>query len=148
MTILDFVIRRAISKDIPAVMTLLHETDFIVQKTAYNSPQYFEQSVESGIFFVAEVAVSESKLVGLIHGELLIGHGGVIWYFVVSNEWRKCGIGRQLLYAFETDCSAKGAHWIFGSADIKWDTIHFYKANHYEFGNTYIEFSKDIPEPE
>ena len=135
------IIRKAQVSDIPGVMKLLKTTDFIDQETSYNNPKYFRRSVEEGIFFVAEFG---NKIVGMIHGELLICNGAVIWYFAVSENLRGQGIGKQLLEAFETGCKSKGTKWIFGSGDIKWKTMNFYKKNGYEFGDTYIEFMKDI----
>lgn len=134
-------IRKAKLSDIPIVMNLLKTTDFINQITSYNNSGYFEKSVDDGIFFVAE---SESNIIGMIMGELLICDGCVIWYFVVDENLRSQGIGKRLLNAFEKDSAAKGAKWIFGSGDIKWKTMNFYKKNGFEFGDTYIEFMKDI----
>ncbi|MDR2901814.1 MAG: GNAT family N-acetyltransferase [Lactobacillales bacterium] len=138
---LEIITRKAKMSDIPEVMKLLKTTDFIDQETSYNNPQYFERSVQDGIFFVAEV---DHKILGMIMGELLICDGSVIWYFVVQEDMRGQGIGKKLLAAFESDSKAKGAKWIFGSGDIKWETMNFYKRNGVEFGKTYVEFMKDI----
>ncbi|MDR1337591.1 MAG: GNAT family N-acetyltransferase [Rickettsiales bacterium] len=134
-------IRKAKTSDITAVMELLKTTDFIDQETSYNNPEYFEYSVDSGIFFVAE---SNNEVIGMIHGEILISNGAVIWYFVVKENMRSGGIGKQLLAAFEQDSKTKGAKWMFGSGDINWRTMNFYKTNGYEFGDTYIEFTKEL----
>ncbi len=138
---MEITIRPAKEKDIPQVMRLLRTTDFIDQKTQYNSDEYFIKSCDDGVFFVAEC---DEKIIGMIHGEMLMCNGCVIWYFVVDENLRGRGIGRQLFNAFETECKSRGASWLFGSGDINWNTMNFYKRNNCKFGDAYIEFCKDI----
>lgn len=139
----DVVVRKTGVGDVPAVMKLLRETDFIDQETPYNGRDYFQKSVDAGVFFVAEVG---GAVVGMIMGEMLICGGCVVWYFAVEKSMRGGGIGRKLLRAFEHECKARGAIWVFGEGDINMKTMTFYKKMGYDFGDTYIEFFKSLAE--
>jgi len=134
--------RKAKASDIPVVMRLLGEADFLTIGSLYDTPDYFKQSVKNGIFFVA--ASPEDGVIGLIHGERLMGEGAVIWYFVVDKGHRNQGIGKMLLERFENFCKKAGIKWIFGAADMNKKTVAFYKGNGYSFSGEYIEFTKNI----
>lgn len=138
----DITIRKTAILDIPVIMELLKEVDFLADDALYDTPGYFSTSVEQGIFFVAETR--EHNVVGLIHGERLMCDGAVIWYFVVEEQYRGNGIGKMLLTKFEEHCINNKIRWIFGTSDINDKTMNFYKSNKYKFEGKYIEFTKSL----
>ncbi|MBD5388772.1 GNAT family N-acetyltransferase [bacterium] len=138
---MEIKIRRAQDADVKQVMALLHTTNLIDKETPYNSAEYFMQSCRDGVFLVATY---DDKIIGMIHGEMLMGRGCVVWYFVVDEKMRGHGIGRQLFGAFETECKSRGASWLFGSSDINAKTMNFYRKNNCEFDDAYMEFCKNI----
>lgn len=139
---MDIIIRKAKMSDIPIVMQLLEQTDLLTNGALYNTPDYFKVSVKHGIFFIADRP--GKGIVGLIHGEKLMGEGAVIWYFTVDKKHRGKGIGKMLLARFEHYCQAKKIQWIFGSSDIDRKTMAFYKKNDYSLSGKYIEFTKNL----
>jgi len=137
----SIIIRKTKLNDIPTVMELLRDADFLTPNNLYDTPEYFKNSVKNGIFFVAE---AEKQVIGMIHGEKLINNGAVIWYFVVNQNLRGQGIGKMLLSEFEESCRKRHVKWIFGSSDINKQTMNFYKNMGYTLSEKYIEFSKTI----
>jgi len=122
-------------------MKLLHTTDFIDLPTEYNGREYFHASVDQGVFFVAE---TNRKIIGLIHGEMLMGNGCAFWSFIVDDKFRGQGLGKELLTAFEKECKSRGATWIYSLSDRNEKTENFYRKNGFTFGNAYTDIAKKL----
>ncbi|HHT49546.1 MAG TPA: GNAT family N-acetyltransferase [Firmicutes bacterium] len=98
---------------------------------------------------VVFVAVEKRQIVGWVHGyiySLLYQEPmGEIAALVVEKGYRRMGIGRMLVEAFEQWVKAKGCNGVFLRSNIKREEAHkFYQALGYDLVKTQHIFSKEL----
>lgn len=113
----DYIIRNAVDTDIPSLIALLRilfsiETDFQIDESKQRMGlEMMLKDYTNRCIVVAEI---EAQVVGMCTVQLLVStaEGGVVALIedlVVKNEYRRTGIGKQLLLAIEKWSAGKGA---------------------------------------
>jgi PhnO protein len=102
----------------------------------------------SGVNNIYLVAVDEKNMaVGFIscHGQILLHHGGMVYEiqeFFVAKEYRRKGVGRQLLKSLQEILHTKQYESFEVTANKKRvETIRFYKSN--GFNETHRKLTKE-----
>lgn len=113
----SYMIRKAIESDVPSLIALLKilfslETDFSVNESKQRIGLELMLNDDSNRCIM--VADMKGQVIGMCTAQLLVStaEGGVVALIedlVVANEYRKIGIGKNLLLAIESWAAEKGA---------------------------------------
>lgn len=137
---MDF--RRANLNDLNIIEKLMRTKEFKNSDGTYPDKNYLSKYLNSDLFIVA---VENENILGCIYGERLIGNGVLLWYIVVNQDFRRKGIGSNLLIKFEKICKSIGIKFINLCSPINSkENINFYKKHKYEQEGSYIEFYKEL----
>jgi ribosomal protein S18 acetylase RimI-like enzyme len=135
-------IRKVETKDLDKCIELLHLPEFMFPNGQFPDLDYLKIYFDSGLFFVAE---KDSKVLGCIFGEKMLGGIAMLWYFAVDPDFRGLGIGKEMIYYFEKECKKQNIEWIVLYSPTKSPkSLKFYEKMGYNKGNSYVEFNKEL----
>ncbi len=137
----DFSLRKAVPKDVPALINLLKilfsiEADFSFNEVKQR--QGLELMLEDPEQRCIMVAECEGQIIGMCTAQLLIttaegGKAALIEDMVVHQDYRKQGIGRSLLAQIEVWAYQHGAKRLELLADLENSpALEYYKRLHWK----------------
>ena len=129
-------IRKANENDIPRIVELLHEKDLQIADGSY-----FDEGVSIYLGDLFLVAEKDNKIVGTVFGEFILD-GAMLWEITVNQNYRKQGIGEQLLITFEKIVEENKKHFILLYSSTKKEVERFYRNRGYFGSMQFIEMKK------
>jgi ribosomal protein S18 acetylase RimI-like enzyme len=139
--LMEAIIRRAKSSDIPHLVELLRELFSIEADFEFNAglqEQGLSLMIESPSIRCVMVVEVDKKVVGMCTGQLLVstakgGFSGLIEDLVINQKFQRKGLGIRLLDAVEKWCINKGAQRIQLLADKNnTKALAFYEKCHWQ----------------
>ena len=140
------IIRKAIENDIERCVELSKIGEFEIPGGGFPGRTHFEDSLERGIFLVAD---EEKDVRGLIIGFQLTSELVYLDLLTVDSFYRGRGIGAQLVESFREELIERGVEKCFLIDPNKNPrTLNFYNSRGFKQGGNYTLFFEGInPKP-
>tara|TARA_Y100000310_G_scaffold345831_1_gene470782 strand:- start:4029 stop:4448 length:420 start_codon:yes stop_codon:yes gene_type:complete len=137
-------LRKAESKDIPKCITLSKIEEFVLPGNLYPDQEYFETSIEKGIFLVAE---ENNEVIGLAVGFQLTKTYGFLDLLTVAESHRSKKVGESLINTFRKEMKSKGIKsYSLISPSNNPRSVNFYRKQNLKEGEQYTLFLDDMDE--
>lgn len=142
----NYAIRQAIAQDADAMANLSHQLGY---STTVSAVQHRLAQMHSANHAVYVAEIPNIGVVGWIHAHLCLllqtDLHAEIGGLVVDENYRECGIGRQLLLQMEQWASQQGCKSVYLRSNIIRKQAHiFYEKMGYSYIKTSLAFHKHL----
>lgn len=139
----DVIIRKGEMADCRACLKLVKKYKALQSKEGVPPLWWIEGFAKDkrGIFFVAEL---DKKIIGFRLGEELLAHGALAQLIIVEEKYRRNGLGKSLMRAFDKESRRRKISWILTNVSAKKEVQSVYRKEGYLKGHTLVEHLKNL----